>query len=73
MAASAKTVDSGNIIERLKEMSIEELMDIEVTSVSKKKESLQQAAAAVYVLTQEDIRRSGATSLPELLRMVPGV
>ena len=54
-------------------LSIEELMEAEVTSVSKKAERLQDAPAAVYVITAEDIRRSGATSLPELLRMVPGL
>jgi iron complex outermembrane receptor protein len=55
------------------DLSIEELMDIEVTSVSRRPEKLSVAPAAVYVITQEDIRRSGATSIPELLRMVPGV
>ncbi|WCE28717.1 TonB-dependent receptor plug domain-containing protein [Vibrio sp. SCSIO 43137] len=54
-------------------LSIEELMQIEVTSVSKKREKLSQAAAAVYVVTRNDIRRSGATSIPEALRLVPGV
>jgi len=53
--------------------SLEDLMDIEVTSVSKKEEKLFQTAAAIYVITQEDIRRSGLTSIPELLRMVPGL
>lgn len=57
----------------LNSLSIEELMSVEVTSVSKKKERKQDAAAAVYVLTQEDIRRSGATNIPDLLRTVPGV
>jgi iron complex outermembrane recepter protein len=53
--------------------SLEELMNIEVTSVSKKEEKLFQTAAAVYVITQEEIRRSGMTSIPDLLRMVPGL
>ncbi len=53
--------------------SLEDLMNIEVTSVSKKEEKLFQTAAAVYVITQEQIRRSGLTSLPELLRLVPGL
>jgi len=56
----------------LAETSLETLMNIEVTSASKKQEKLSQTAAAIYVITQEDIRRSGATSIPELLRMVPG-
>jgi iron complex outermembrane receptor protein len=54
-------------------MPMEDLMDIEVTSVSKKEQKLTQTAAAVYVVTEEDIRRSGATSIPEVLRMVPGL
>jgi iron complex outermembrane receptor protein len=57
----------------LSSMSIEALMDLRVTSVSKKSEPLSRAAAAIYVITQEDIRRSGMNSIPELLRMVPGL
>ena len=53
--------------------SLEDLLNIEVTSVSKKEEKLFQTAAAVYVITQEEIRRSGLTSIPELLRLAPGV
>jgi len=48
-------------------------MNIDITSVSKKPEKLSNAAAAIYVITQEDIRRSGVTSIPEALRMAPGV
>lgn len=57
----------------LSSMTIEALMDIRVTSVSRRPESLSRAAAAIYVITQDDIRRSGATSIPELLRTVPGL
>lgn len=57
----------------LTRLTLEELMDIEVTTVSKKPEKAAQAAAALFVITQEDIRRSGATQIPEVLRMVPGV
>jgi len=57
----------------LAEMSLEELMNIEVYSVSKREQSLHDSAAAIYVLTQDDIRRSGATSIPEALRWVPGI
>ena len=53
--------------------SLEDLMNIEVTSVSKKEQKLSHTAAAIFVITQEDIRRSGATSIPDLLRMVPGL
>ena len=49
------------------------LMSIEVTSVSKKGEKLARTAAAIFVITAEDIRRSGATNIPDLLRMVPGL
>ncbi|WP_371324343.1 TonB-dependent receptor [Dechloromonas sp. ZY10] len=59
--------------EDLLQLSLEELMRIEVTSVSKKSQPADQAAAAIHVLTSDDIRRSGATSLPEVLRLVPGV
>lgn len=55
------------------EMSIEELMNVEVISASKKPEQRWQTAAALYVLTQEDIRRSGVTTIPDALRLVPGV
>jgi len=57
----------------LTQLSLEDLMDIEITSVAKKAQKLSEAAAAVFVVTQEDIRRTGATSIPEALRMVPGL
>ncbi|MFI5057190.1 MAG: TonB-dependent receptor plug domain-containing protein [Candidatus Acidiferrales bacterium] len=53
--------------------SIEDLMNMEVTSVSKKEQKMSQVAAAIFVIRQEDIRRSGATNIPDLLRMVPGL
>ncbi len=57
----------------LAELSLEELSDIEVTSVSRREEPLADAAAAVAVVTSEDLRRSGATTIPEALRLVPGL
>ncbi|GJL54754.1 MAG: TonB-dependent receptor [Nitrospirales bacterium] len=57
----------------LTHLSLEELMNVEVTSVSKKKQKLSGSAAAIFVITQDDIRRSGVTSIPEALRMVPGL
>src|SRR5260370_38299084 len=48
-------------------------MNMEVTSVSKKGQKMSQVAGAIFVITQEDIRRSGGTTIPDLLRMVPGV
>ncbi|MFD2147664.1 TonB-dependent receptor plug domain-containing protein [Mucilaginibacter antarcticus] len=58
---------------RAKKLSVEELMDIEITSVSKRPEKLSEVASAIQVITQEDIRRSGATSLPEALRLSPNL
>lgn len=63
----------GQELEELAEMSLEELMNIEVTSVSKKPEKRWEAAAALYVITREDIRRSGVTTLADALRLAPGV
>lgn len=54
-------------------LSLEQLMDMEVFSVSKKKESLSATAAAMFVINEEDIRRSTANTIPDLLRMVPGL
>ena len=53
--------------------TLEELMNTRVTTVSREESSVGQSAAAIFVVTPEMIRRSGATSIPELLRMVPGV
>ncbi|MDB6087320.1 MAG: TonB-dependent receptor, plug [Gammaproteobacteria bacterium] len=53
----------------LKQLSVEELMNIQVTSVARHPEKLLQAAAAIQVITQDDIRRSGASSIPEALRL----
>jgi iron complex outermembrane recepter protein len=53
----------------LKDLSLEQLMDLEVTSASRHPEKLSEAAAAIEVITGDDIRRSGATSLPEALRL----
>jgi iron complex outermembrane recepter protein len=57
----------------LTSLSLEEFLKVEVTSVSKSREKLVRSPAAVYVITQEDIRRSGASTLPEVLRLAPGV
>lgn len=54
-------------------LDIEELGRIKVTSVARRPELFAEAAAAVSVITREDIRRSGATTLPEALRLVPGL
>src|SRR5580704_17638492 len=57
----------------LAQASLEDLLNIQVTSVSKKEQKLSQTPAAVFVITQEDIHRSGALNIPDLLRMVPGL
>jgi iron complex outermembrane receptor protein len=67
--ASAQTGTAG----ALKRLSLEELGNVRVTSVTKQPETVWQTAAAIYVLTREDIERSGATSIPDVLRLVPGV
>jgi iron complex outermembrane receptor protein len=59
--------------EELKKLSVEELQDLDVTSVSKYPERLFDAAAAITVLTQQDIERSGVTNIPDALRLVPGM
>jgi iron complex outermembrane recepter protein len=57
----------------LKKLSLEQLGNVEVTTVSKDPQRVQNTPAAIFVITQEDIRRSGATSIPEALRLAPGV
>lgn len=67
-AAEAAVISPG-----LADLTIEQLMDESVTSVSKKQTSLSQSPAAISVVTTEDIRRLGITTLPEALRLVPGL
>ena len=55
------------------DLSLEDLLNVEVTSVSRRAQSLRDAPSAIHVVTAEDIRRIGATSIPEALRIVPGV
>jgi outer membrane receptor protein involved in Fe transport len=56
----------------LKDLSLQRLMDIDVTSVSKRSQRLQDVAGSIYVITEEDIRRSGATRIQDVLNMAPG-
>src|SRR5579863_4835071 len=67
--APAQTSTPGD----LTELSLEDLMNVQVTSVSKREQTLSKAGAGIYVINQEDIRRSGAANIPDLLRMVPGI
>jgi iron complex outermembrane receptor protein len=71
---SARAAQSNqNPPENLKQLSLDQLGNVEVTTVSKDPQQVQKTPAAIFVITQEDIRRSGATSIPEALRLAPGV
>lgn len=66
----------GDAIETTSEflpLSLEELMDQDVTSLARKEQTVKETPSAAFVITSEDIRRSGATNLPDILRMVPGM
>jgi len=71
-AAHADALDNV-ALDDLAALSLEELGNIPVTSVSKKAERLADAAASLYVITADDIRRSGARTLPEALRLAPNL
>jgi iron complex outermembrane receptor protein len=71
LVSIAAAADGKKAARDLSEASLEDLMNIEVTTVSKREQKLLQAPAAVFVITHEDIRRSGMTNLPDLLRMAP--
>ena len=68
-SAVADTSDDAASSAALKKLSLEELSNVEITSVSKHPEKLSRAASAIQVITAEDIRRSGASSIPEALRL----
>ena len=59
--------------QHLNGLTLEDLMNIRVTSIAKKEQAVSETVAAVYVITREDIRRSGMTNIPDLLRMAPGL
>ncbi len=69
-SVSRATADPGN---EYLDLDITQLMQITITSVTKQPQKLSDAAAAVFVITQEDIHNSGVTSIPEALRMAPGL
>lgn len=71
--ADAKDIGQSTQDPSLLDLSLEELMQVTVTSVSKKAQRLDETAAAVFVITADDILRSGATNVPEALRLAPGV
>jgi iron complex outermembrane receptor protein len=66
----ALSLDSPN---PYKKLTIEELLSLDITSVSKRPEKIMEAPAAIYVITPQDIHSSGFTCLPEVFRMAPGV
>ncbi len=70
--ADAHAADQGSS-PLLKQLSLAQLGNVEVTTASKEPEEVWKTPAAVYVITQEDIQRSGATNLPDILRLAPGV
>jgi iron complex outermembrane receptor protein len=71
LLATASAAAERPSADRLTDLSLEELSNIEITSVSKRSERLSDAPTSVFVITGDDIRRSGATSLPEALRLAP--
>lgn len=71
-AAGTEDTQPGDV-EALAKLSIEELAQVEVVSASKRAEPLSEAPAALYVITEEEIRRSPAVSLPQLLRQAPNL
>jgi iron complex outermembrane receptor protein len=68
-AAAAAADNAPSTIGELKQLNLEDLMNVQVTSVARHPEKLINSASAIQVITQEDIRRSGATSIPEALRL----
>src|SRR5438270_13010562 len=73
MTRAQDTQGNQNPPENLKQVSLEQLGQIEVITASKVPVKATRTPAAICVITQEDIRRSGATSIPEALRLAPGV
>ena len=71
--ADQQPLSSPTTQENILELSLEDILNIEITSVSKKAQSLSEAPAAIFVITNDDLRRSGVTNIPDSLRMVPGL
>ncbi|MBI2772748.1 MAG: TonB-dependent receptor [Burkholderiales bacterium] len=73
LASLAPAAGAQTVAANLADLSLEQLTNIEVTSVSKRVQRLADVAGSVYIINHEDIRRSGATSLPEALRLAPNL
>jgi iron complex outermembrane receptor protein len=74
LAPAAAHAEAGREMGRdFADLSLEELANIQVTSVSKRAESLSEASASIFVITGDDIRRAGAPTLPEALRLAPNL
>ena len=71
--ATPASADSADAAESFLDLSLEELSRVVVTSASRKAQALADAPAAIFVITADDIRRSGATNIPQALRLAPGV
>ncbi|HUE85955.1 MAG TPA: TonB-dependent receptor [Vicinamibacterales bacterium] len=70
---SCPSAAAAQVAPSLVHATLEELMDIRVTSAARKSQRAEDVPAAIYVITQDDIRQSGLTTLPEILRLAPGV
>lgn len=73
LAGGNSVTDQEKVLKELLPMTVEDLMNIEVTSAGKKAQKMSETSAAIFVITQEDIRRGGFRSIPEALRLVPGL
>ena len=73
MAARPGSAQTSDELQQLKRLSLEELMQLDVTTVSRRSEPIIDAPAAISVITAEDIRRSGLSTLPDLMRLAGGL
>ncbi len=73
LAAGGARANGHEALTYLASLNLDDLLKVEVSSVSRKPQTMADTAAAAYVITGEDIRRSGATSIPEALRLAPGL
>jgi len=73
LVPASESSDQPDDQQTLKQLTLAQLGNVEVTTASKTPEQVWKMSAAIFVLTQDDIRRSGATTIPAALRLVPGV